>query len=774
MTTNPKDNAKKNCLTIENLSIFDGKQQFADTIINCPNQPEPEIIPEVDIAHLPQPTTALIGREIELAQLTDAYTDSNRRLAILVAAGGIGKSALTDEWLQQIAEHNYYGKSYIFGWSFYSQGSHTTFTNSQPFFSAVLPFLGVTEIPKDEIEKARLLARCLQQKPCLLILDGLEPLQYPENLQSMNGELQDSALKEFIACFRRTASNSFVLLSSRQPLVELNKWHSEHYLSLPLETLPHDEGALLLEKLGVTGNTPERQAISKDLNGHALSLVLMGHLLSEHHQGDFHYARELPPLTSAHGSSDAEKDSRHALRVLDYYDSLQDETSRYFLQLLGLFDRPMSHSEKTVLIKQAQHAELLRALTEKQWQIVQKRLEKNGLLLGRKGKFKRLEWDTHPIIRSYFGQKFKEDHPSAFRQAHLTLFEYYQKVPEKKYPDTLEKMAPLYQAVVHGCLAKQYRQAFQLYWRRICRNGGKNGNNVYYSLYKLGAYSNDLKSLAEFFPFGWEVPDKNLIEDEQAEILATCSFCLMSLGRFQEAITPRKTCLSMHYNVRDWLELSSDSQNLVDLYLPIGNLEQANSALQQGFRYSLLSKDIRQQMINKSYLGTVLHRKGKLTDAYVCFQEARKLQRKRGYDELYSLSGFWHCSLLLDTVIDEYDLKKIIVLKTKQSNELKTATPLNDLAYNLLTIASAYLALNEMSHAGDAFKQAVQQIQKSNMIHCIPPFYLLRANFYLISDQLDLAKADLETVLEIIECYSMASLCSRLSVDTWTILPRHK
>jgi hypothetical protein len=55
------------------------------------------------------------------------------------------------------------------------------------------------------------------------------------------------------------------------------------------------------------------------------------------------------PLTSVHGDSDAEKDSRHALRVLDYYDSLQDAASRCFLQLLGLFDRPMNAAEKVIL-----------------------------------------------------------------------------------------------------------------------------------------------------------------------------------------------------------------------------------------------------------------------------------------------------------------------------------------------------------------------------------------------------------------------------------------
>ncbi|NOS89394.1 MAG: hypothetical protein HOP34_12820, partial [Methylococcaceae bacterium] len=89
---------------------------------------------------------------------------------------------------------NYYGKTHVFGWSFYSQGSHNTFTNSQPFFSAFFEFLNkhrpkddLIAIPKDEIEKARVLATCLQQQPCLLVLDGLEPLQYAQNLEAMKG-----------------------------------------------------------------------------------------------------------------------------------------------------------------------------------------------------------------------------------------------------------------------------------------------------------------------------------------------------------------------------------------------------------------------------------------------------------------------------------------------------------------------------------------------------------------------------------------------------------
>jgi hypothetical protein len=62
-------------------------------------QQKEEIQPIVEISHLPEPTTALIGRKTELAQLTEAFLNSSLRLAIIVAAGGIGKSALTDEWL---------------------------------------------------------------------------------------------------------------------------------------------------------------------------------------------------------------------------------------------------------------------------------------------------------------------------------------------------------------------------------------------------------------------------------------------------------------------------------------------------------------------------------------------------------------------------------------------------------------------------------------------------------------------------------------------------
>ncbi len=703
----------------------------------------------VNIRHLPEPTTALIGRQTELTQLTEAIKNPNKRLAIIVAAGGIGKSALTDEWLQQIAQENYYGKTRVFGWSFYSQGSHNTFTNSQPFFSAMLPFLGISEIPKDEIEKARLLARCLQQQPCLLILDGLEPLQYSENLQSMNGELQDSALKEFIACFRQTAGKSFVLLSSRQPLVELKKWQAEHYLSLDLKTLPHEDGADLLKALGVMGKVAERQAISKDLNGHALSLVLFGHLLSEHHQGDCRYAKELPPLTSAHGDSDAEKDSRHALRVLDYYDSLQDAASRCFLQLLGLFDRPMNAAEKAVLIANANRAEPLRALTDSEWKKVEQRLEKSGLLLGKKGSFERLEWDTHPIIRSFFGEKFKENYPEDFKQAHFVLFEYFQKLPEKEFPDTLEEMLPLYRAVVHGCLAGEYEKAGEeIYIKRIERHSNR------YSQNKLRAYSESLVALSAFFSQSClEFNSNDLPKRIQILLLDSISFCLKSLGRLKEASVTYEANLKLAENLQSWNKAAFLAGILAEILLILGSISKAEVIARKAVKYAQINMNKHIQRDSYSRLALVLNDSGQLDKTKEAFLQAKLLHQQVASSNSYLclVQGCWYCSFLLNTARDTNDIKELVEkgiygLKISQKNNLVLS-----IAFYHLILSQASIALNEFTQARNYLFQAMEGIQKANKTEYIPAFFLYRADFYLTQNQFDPALADLNSAWEIIE-----------------------
>jgi tetratricopeptide (TPR) repeat protein len=647
----------------------------------------------------------------------------------------------------------------VFAWSFYSQGQHQTYTNSSAFFQAVLPFLGVNAIPQTEVEKARSLANCLQNQAVLLILDGIEPLQQAPHL---GGFLQDGGIKELLAQLRR-GNRSFVLLSSRQAVKELEDWEEDVSFSLPLETLKDDEGALLLAKLKVTGSDAQRQALSHNLGGHALSLVLCGHLLWQFHRGEIIYAKELPPL-----SADA-KDGGQARRVLQYYDSLLSENERWFMYALGLFDRPMDWREKQALFACKTEAEsglavleglpVLKAAFQKLASLddkIEQSLEEKGLLLKDLPGFKNLEglaahrtqWDTHPLIREFFAAQFQQQQPAAFKAAHALLFAYFQKLPEKQQPDTLAELAPLYRAVLHGCLAGEYEKALlDVYWERIRRSGEA------YSIQKLGAYNEELSAIAAFFPQGWTQPVSNdLSVMWQAWLLAEASFCLMSLGRLAEAVAPREAGIKIEAKREDWNNAEISAENLVDLLLPLGQLTKAETTACLVIDYAQHTEDKFWQIASHSKLATVLHRQGKLAEARTAFIETENIQLERqpDYPLLYSVPGAQYCALLLDLAKNEEEIRSVLQRGEYSLDIFIKQVHLLSIAYDYLTIARCHVALNNLPAADSTFQQAVSGIQKAGKIQYMPEFYLYRADFYLCQANLPAARADLNSAWDII------------------------
>jgi hypothetical protein len=58
--------------------------------------------------------------------------------------------------------------------------------------------------------------------------------------------------------------------------------------------------------------------------------------------------------------------------------------------------------------------------------------------------------DTHPLVHQHFGEQLKQDQLVAWREGHRRLYEHLKK-KAKPLPETIDEMAPLYAAVVHGC-----------------------------------------------------------------------------------------------------------------------------------------------------------------------------------------------------------------------------------------------------------------------------------------------------------------------------------
>jgi len=721
--------------------------------------------PKIDIYHLPNQGAKLVGRTQELEKLTNAFNDLNTNIIGIIAAGGIGKSALVDAWLQGL--NNYNGVLRVFGWSFYSQGTHDTQTSSGLFFEKVLPFFG-HDLPsqpiKNEMEKGRRLAKLLRNQSSLLVLDGVEPLQ--NRVEVDGGRLRDVGLYALLRDLGKHGlgeNNSLVIVSSRQPLVELENCPS--YQPVDLLILNTDDGVALLKSLQVKGLPQELETAVEAYGGHALALVLLGNLLAKFFKGDVNQHVKLPTLLKLRKSK-GKPEVHHAERVMQFYCNehwTSDAPERCFLNLLGLFDRPMGQAEKAALIESAEIAKPLADLHEMDWQAMLSDLQEIGLLLETDEE----SYDTHPLIRSYFGENLKEQNPSAWQQAHLVLFEFFQTVPAKEQPDTLEELEPLYRAVVHGCLAGEFQKALEdVYIERILRWKDKNkGYLEFYSYNQLGSYAQDLTAIATFFPEGWDKPvNSGLSEMLQSFMLGAASFCLMSLGRLAEAVEPRRANLKFYEKISEisekisekleaWEEAANAAKNLVDLYLPIGQLTEAKQVVQQAIEFADHSKNQFQQMGGGAYLATTLHRQGDLEAALKQFEAAEKIQSEwqPEYPKLRSLAGTWYCALLLDLATDTAAWETI--LKRGRYME-KTSIDLNfgllNIALDHLMIARALFALNRLDQASDEFDQAVSEIRKAGKVQYLPEFLLKRAKFHRHQKNFKQAQDDFDVAQEII------------------------
>jgi tetratricopeptide (TPR) repeat protein len=158
-------------------SLSQQRQPDFQTFHYVSDIPQP---PEAFIAHpytLLQ-THKLAGRQLELNLLTDwvARPDSDiykAHILNIVAIGGLGKSALTWKWFNEIAPQEMKPLAGRMWWSFYE--SDATFEN---FVTRTLAY--VTRRPLDEVQQlpvpdreAQLLA-ALNHEPFLIVLDGLE------------------------------------------------------------------------------------------------------------------------------------------------------------------------------------------------------------------------------------------------------------------------------------------------------------------------------------------------------------------------------------------------------------------------------------------------------------------------------------------------------------------------------------------------------------------------------------------------------------------------
>ncbi len=645
-----------------------------------------------EFGDIPGAPPRLIGRDAELAMLRAAWASAAPRkinAVVLYALGGAGKSALLRTFANELLAAGGGGARRIYGWSAYSQGSgEQKRADADGFISKALGDLGYPgELPKDPIERARALAKLVQRERTLLLLDGLEPLQDPPGVNAESrtrGKFKDKGLAELI---KQLANQNpgLVILTTRQEVPELSG-HGSLVTNHPLDHLSDPAGAELLVELGVRGRQRELEAAVRSVEGHALSVTLLGTYLSEvcggdiRHRDQFNFADlALSPDEQSELITDktivpAKRAAKVMRGYLEQFDRLARDgpsqglggPERAILHLLGLFDRPADGKAVAALLHrripgltdelfvEPVEKKFLRLITYSGVRELDAR-ERGQRIRNAKARLRKLkllsaanpadpqELDAHPIVRAFFSGRLAETAPEAATSAHDILYHHYSaRAPE--LPDTLDEMQPLFSAVQHGVKAGRAQEVYRDVFQPRLRRG--NGN---YSLRVLGAFGPYVTTLANFFDPPWRSPRRDLTPGVQVWLLSSAAFALTALGRLADSVEPRRAGLEALVASKSWANAAIVGGELTDTLLALGRVTEAVSVAEAAVAHADRSGDENQRELSRTHLGAALTAVGDIDRAAALFAvaEAINLESNPAQPQLYSLQGYWYGDLIL-------------------------------------------------------------------------------------------------------------------------------
>jgi len=643
-------------------------------------------------------TDLLFGRERELRALDAAWRGAGKKNVVtIVAWGGAGKTSLVAHWAaEKLAQDDHSGINRYFDWSFYNQGTccardvsgTSRVASADEFIKDALEFFGDPALAGSNAgawQKGKRLAQLIGEHCVLLILDGLELLQDPGT-----GELRDDGLR---ALLRGLAAHNdgLCLVTTREHLPELATWRQTTAPEWRLSSLSDKAGADLLTKLGVNGTDQEKRDLSARVEGHALTLTLLGGYLSLAHNGDIRRVDRVD-----FRKANEKEQGGHAFRVIAAYVPWFEENGWHaeltILRILGLFDRPAPPDCLAALCDPPIPGltDALASLTEDDWNEAVTRLVRLNLvtegrlerrcILGYSEDEARQVWaaglqgfsielvapkpfevchrpsfignsvDAHPLVREFFGVRLQDDPASVSEAAHSRLFEHLcDSVPY--WPEGLDGIRPLYQAIVHGCRAGRYEEArADVYRNRVCR--GTFGHYMFYSTNVLGAVGADLEAVGCFFTRRWSQPADALSEENKAWVLSLAAYRLSVLGRLAEAREPMMAALGVNEAVANWAAAVVGECNLSELELTLGDVATAVCEAEKAVMYADRRDDHWNRLTARTDLARAYHYHGMPAQSREWFRAAENMLRENEpeHSTLYGLGGFFLQDFMLADV----------------------------------------------------------------------------------------------------------------------------
>lgn len=687
----------------------------------------------------------LIGREDETKLLNDAWlkvrvsASPRPRVLTFVALGGEGKTALVAKWVAELAGQDWPGCDGAFAWSFYSQGTcEQQAASSDLFLKEALTFFGddadkaFATSPVGAFEKGQRLARLVGQRRSLLILDGLEPLQYAPTPPTP-GQLKDQGVAALLKGLA-AASHGLCVVTTRYSIPDLKAFWQTTAPEVKLLRLSRDAGVHLLKTLGVEGEAKGFDALVEEVKGHALTLQILGGFLRRAFGGAISQRNRVK-----FEKADAKIDGGHAFRTMAAYEQWLlrdggDEGRREVavLRLMGLFDRPADAGCLAALRSEpiSGLTEPLAGLADDDWEFCLSGLEDAKLLtISRDASGALVSLDAHPLLRDYFGRQLRTQQPDAWRTAHQKLYEHLKDRKEGGGEPTLENLQPQIQSIVHACRANLYQEAFQAYYHAVDMGDRHHLTDA------LGAVGTDFEILSWFFAVDMAEPVKDLKPWSQAYLLRQLGMNYRTMVLFRPSTDRLRRSFDRFVALEDWRMAVNVARHLAQVYLLAGACDEAAAWARKAVEtIGNGGVDLFNRVAARAGLAYVLFQIGRHKEARALFEEAEEEQkREKGpLSHLGQIAGYRYCDLLVE--MGCYDAAKARV----RPYEAKQVRKRFLVGHALTILAAARLELSTppkntavgcatSTKLGSAVDSAVEELRRAGQLDYLVVGLLVRA-----------------------------------------------
>jgi uncharacterized protein HemY len=615
---------------------------------SIPTPPEPYIAHPYTLLQ----SRDLVGRQAELNALTDwvanpASPAFDARVFCFVAIGGMGKSALTWKWFNQIAPNEMKPLAGRIWWSFYE--SDADFEN---FLIRALCYVGgegeeaVRALPWPERE-AQLL-RHLNEEPYLFVLDGLERILIAYHRMDASYLADDecdqqcanyvvgaiglpaTAAQSFVGQHRlrqttdlragaflqklARVAKSRVLITSRLYPTALQVPTGHHRagcIAYFLRGLSDDDALGLWRALNVKGSRSELVPIFRSVENHPLLVQSLASEVANYKKapGDFPQWRADHPRFDP-TSLPLVQSRTHILKFA--LEGLSAKVREVLHTLVG-FRMPASYATLEALLVGPDKAygsaqDLDRALTE---------LEDRGLI-GWDREANR--YDAHPIVRGVVWQLTDAKDRRAVYTALEAHFEP-MATPDKDEVETLADLAPAIERYHTLVGLERYDDAFALFRDRLSDS----------TLYRLAAHRERIAWLERLIPRGMAELSMLTGDRDQSYALSALAQSYLFSGQPGRAVPVFRQADNIDVRQHDDHNHQIDLANLAIPLRETGALRESGCVVRSALALTHRLQDEFWQGANLEELGCLLITQGDRTAGRIALNRSRHIFKEGGY-----------------------------------------------------------------------------------------------------------------------------------------------